>query len=251
MLVSICVTVLSARLATQTDPPPTTRSAGRTPTGTWAITFPSSGSRIATLFAPTSMRSLPPVVARTAATATAPTARAALTSAARRPAARRVARWAPVGGLDLEEALAFGEALERDAATVAKPRVGHRARQLPDGVGHEYLAAAGAVHHARGEVDRGPEQLAVALDHLARVEPDPQPDAVVLHREVPLDRLRAFHSAARGVEQHEHAVARGTHTAAAMGRDVIANDAVVRGELASGGGVALARRRAPSTLRRR
>ena len=45
--VPISVTLRSATLETQTDPPPTARSAGRTPTGTWARTSPSSGSRIA------------------------------------------------------------------------------------------------------------------------------------------------------------------------------------------------------------
>ena len=49
----ICVTVLSPMLATKTEPSLVTTSAGRTPTATWSMTRPSSGSRIATLFGPT------------------------------------------------------------------------------------------------------------------------------------------------------------------------------------------------------
>ena len=244
---AICGHAAVGGLETQTAPAPTATSAGRTPTGTSATTLALTrvddrdgvGVHRHAVFA--AGRGQDGGCRDGADRESCPHERGAP------PAARRAAPRAAVGRLHLEESLAFGEALERDPSAVAQARVRHRARELPHSVGHEHLAATRALHHARGQVHRGPEQLAVALDHLACVEADPDLDAVLERGEIALDRQGACHGPAGGVEEHEEAVARRTDVATAVGGDLLAHDPVVLGEEATGGFVALARRQ----LRRR
>ena len=141
------------------------------------------------------------------------------------------------------QVLAVGEALQAHAAAVAEARAGDRADELAHGVGDEHLATVRAVHHARGEVDRRAEQLALALLHLAGADPDPYPQPVLACRELALDRQRARDAAARRVKQHQEAVTRRAGLPAAVRGDRVAHDPVVLREQARSVVVAEPRRR--------
>ena len=69
----------------------------------------------------------------------------------------------------------LGEALEAHAPSVNEAHHGGRARQLPDDVGHQHLAAVGTICDAGGRVDCSPDRVVIEVDDLAGVDPDPHP----------------------------------------------------------------------------
>jgi hypothetical protein len=82
-----------------------------------------------------------------------------------------------------------------DSSTSATATAAHAARTaaaISARVRRERLdAAVGVVHRPRREVDRGAEELAAALQHLAGIEADPHADRLLAHRQLALDRQGA------------------------------------------------------------
>ena len=69
----------------------------------------------------------------------------------------------------------LGEALEPHAPSVHEAHDGCRPSEQPDDVGHQHVAAVGAICDAGGGVDRAPDRVVVEIDDLASVDADPHP----------------------------------------------------------------------------
>ena len=128
---------------------------------------------------------------------------------------------------------AVWESLELVAAPEVELHLGGGADELADNFGNEDLSALGLSRNASRDVDRRAEDVAGFFDHLACVEADADlelPFRVLLavFGDRALDVDRAFHAVTRRPEADHEAVAETFDPAAAVLRDALVDDRLVR-----------------------
>ena len=136
------------------------------------------------------------------------------------------------------------DALEPPRSALDEADRRDRPDQPADRVGDEHLARAGLAAHARGDVDRGPDEPLHGLHGLARVDPDADLDrratrlaGLVLRGAH--DRQPALDGAARRGEHDVEAVALGLDLRAAELGDLAPDETPVPVEEGGRGGVAV------------
>jgi len=127
---------------------------------------------------------------------------------------------------------AVGEALELVPPAKLELHLRDRADELAHDLRDQDLAAFRLARHAGCDVDRGTEDVAALLDHLAGVEADADAELslrvlLAVFGDRLLDVERAFHPVTRGAEADHEAVAETLDAPARVLADLLVDDRLV------------------------